>query len=245
MTFCEVKHGRVPVRHELNMPFDLLRSKAFLLALILVFTPIAFALPIPGLFNTGMDEFGNLLPDGALDPHYTFGFPLPNAGQNARVIAEPLHPSWMPNNDTSRWLWIGEDAHPNGNGVNDPLMAQFELYFDLTGFDPRTAVLRGRWVADDAGVQIYINGHPTGIDATGFDYFTEFTIISASMPGVFLPGLNVIEFRTTDNGAVAGFRAEISGEASMPEPVTMISVAGGLAVLFAARRFRSRRYTTG
>ena len=55
------------------------------IAISVLFPLIAFAAPIPGIFNTGVDDDGNLLGNGAVDPHYEmtvsadFGFPGPEA----------------------------------------------------------------------------------------------------------------------------------------------------------------------
>jgi hypothetical protein len=41
----------------------------------------------------------------------------------------------------------------------------YETTFDVTGFDPSTVRLIGRWATDNEGVNILINGISTGIKA--------------------------------------------------------------------------------
>ena len=64
--------------------------------------------------------------------------------------------SWVNNTSTRRWIW--ETAA--GTPVN--VTRTFRTTFDLTGLDASTASLSGLWAADNAGLDIFINGAATG-----------------------------------------------------------------------------------
>ena len=123
---------------------------------------------IPGLFNTGVDNAGALLPAGSVDPHYRLyqsadaGFPGPNA-----FVLNDVWPvqagTWMLNGPTSKWL-APQTSQATGNLPGDYV---FRLTFDLTGLDPDTAIITGRWSSDNGGVDIRINGVGTGINYDG------------------------------------------------------------------------------
>jgi len=181
---------------------------------------VAVADPIPGLFNTGVDDQGNLLPAGAVDPHYRLvqsadaAFP----GPNAYVVndAWPLAPSgpWLAHGPKSKWIapqTSQASGHPPGNYV-------YRLTFMLTNLDPETAVITGRWSSDNGGVDILINGVSTGINYDGnFGAFSDTWTIDRG----FVEGTNTLEFVVNNAGTSVnptGFRAELSGTASPPPP---------------------------
>ena len=83
----------------------------------------ALASPIPGLYNTGVDNNGNLLAVSQQDTHYAFNVASGTAtGTNGYgVVANPaLWPlnngTWVANTSTSQWLT------PNANQpTEDPV----------------------------------------------------------------------------------------------------------------------------
>ncbi len=72
-----------------------------------ILAPMACALPIPGIYNTGVDDTGALLPASAVDPHYELvqspdaGSPGPSA--YTLVAGFPVGP-WMAEGPDSRWI---------------------------------------------------------------------------------------------------------------------------------------------
>jgi len=177
----------------------------------------ARAAVIPGLFATGVDDAGNLLPAGAVDPHWKLVQSAdPSArGPNAYVVNEgwPI-PPWIANGPHSKWIAPKADQS-NGNFPGDYI---YRLTFDLTGFDPGTARITGRWSSDNTGAQVRINGQVTGITYDGnFGAFSaEFTISSG-----FVDGTNTIEFVVNNAGDgvnPTGFRAELQGTADLVAP---------------------------
>jgi len=130
---------------------------------------VADAATIPGLYNSGVDNARQLLANGAIDPHYRLVQSSdPTApGPSAFVVTDTLFPivtgPWLASGPTSKW--IGPMANQStGNQVGN---YTYRTTFDLTGLDPTTAVLTGRWTSDNGGVDILINGVGTGISYDG------------------------------------------------------------------------------
>jgi hypothetical protein len=203
------------------------------------------ATPIPGLYNTGVDDSGVPLPDNVDDPHYSLlgvdifgpGNVLPDATLPADGF--PI-PPWVANSGTSRWIG------PAANDANGPAgYYYYETLFDLTGMRPETAVIRGQWATDNYGYEILLNGTPTGnLNTSQFGAFTPFEI-AGHLGDPFVEGLNSLIFVVTNapGGAAnpAGLRIEglTAGVEPIPEPST-IALAGAaiLGLLWARRRKR-------
>ena len=149
------------------------------------------------LTNTGISATGTLLPQSAIDPHYTLG-PVPGAvpGYVApRALVVTNQWSWLELVHVSQWI------APTIAGNN--LLSCPSGYYTYTnkftlpvGANPATASISGRWAADDGAVQLYLNGVPTGntIPASyGFNHWTPFTINSG-----FITGQNTLLFVVTN-----------------------------------------------
>ena len=105
---------------------------------------------IPGLYATGVDDFGNALTSGDVDTHYL----ILETGTNA-VVVKPSG-AWLANDANSMWVW----EQINGQPTN--VTRTFRLTFDLKGLDPTTANIGGTWATDNTGLDILINGASTG-----------------------------------------------------------------------------------
>ena len=161
------------------------------------------------VFGTGLDASGNPLALGSSDPHYQIEI----AGNPQAVVLNPPDPGYFPNDLASEWVWQNADSQPAN------VTLTFRTTFDLTGFDPRTAVISGLWATDNSGLDMRLNGHSTGIAlpnslGTNYSLLHSFAIHD---PAFFQNGINTLEFVVEDTGGVAGFRAQLTGTAT-PTP---------------------------
>lgn len=220
-------------------------TAAFAVAATLSFAGPSQAITISNLavFNTGVDASGNPLPGGAIDPHYTL-IQSPDVtydGPEAFVTNSgfPIGP-WTANSSVSKWISPRADAGNN----NATGQYTYRTTVDLTGFDPATAVIVGRWMSDNNGLDILVNGNGTG-HTTLFESF-RLGYADFTLDDYFVSGINTIDF-VVFNGTAAlnptGLRVEMTGSAlPIPEPGTwaMVAIGLGLVGLGTSRR-RSRR----
>lgn len=168
---------------------------------------------IPGLFNTGVDAAGRSLPDNAADAHYTM---FPNGAPTFAVTSSngfPI-PPWLGDSAVSAWISPATDTLVPGSGTQ----YRYETSFSLSGFNPATARVAGRWATDNIGADIRINQFSTGQANTAqFGAWTYFVINSG-----FLPGPNQLAFIISNGtsgdppgGDPSGLRVEMWGTASL------------------------------
>jgi hypothetical protein len=147
---------------------------------------------IPGVFGTGLDANGQLLADGAVDPHYIVavsadaGFPGPDAiVVNSVWPVAPAGP-WIANGPGSKW--IGPQADQGvGNAEGD---YTYQTTFNLTGYDLSRTRVVGGVSADNSVTDVLLNGVSTGITSPGFGGLTSFTLTTG-----LVAGANTLDFK--------------------------------------------------
>ncbi len=164
------------------------------------------AAAIPGLFNTGVDDDGNLLPLGDEDPHYRLVEKPDDATEPSVALFMPPG-AWVDNTATSQWIGTSD----SDDGSSPPGEYAYELEFDLTNVDAANVTILGLWSADNVGTDILLNGQPTDNPAlAGFGTLSEFEI-STRQGNVFLPEKNTLTFLVSNAGDdfnPAGLRVE-------------------------------------
>ena len=201
-------------------------------ALACLATSGAQAVPVGTFYNTGVDDAQATLANNAAETHYVIVSTPDGSTPGVRVATLangfPI-PPWLGDNSVS--AWIG----PNTDSMLDGAAGQYDYRttFDLTGFNAGAAALNGQWLADDAGVDILINGVSTGQTVAGFDAFQNFSVASG-----FIDGINTIDFLVRNESGPTGLRVEGALTADVPEPMSMAILGVGLAGAGLVRRFK-------
>lgn len=171
-------------------------------------------IPIPDLYNTGVDDGGNVLGDGFTDLHYRIisSADINYPGPEAKVSLSTGFPMgrWCPNSGTSHWIAPRTDA---GN-FNEVGLYVYRMSFDLSKFKPNTAEIWGHWSSDNNGVDILINGKSTGYITPLEAYYGMFPF---RIDKDFTDGMNTIDFVVYNYNAPTGLRVEIQGIAEPKE----------------------------
>lgn len=192
----------------------------------------AGAANIPGLYPTGSNGSGGTLGDGASDLFYSVlssNNTFYNSNPQGTVINQANIPwVWFPNTSSARWIY---DNAP-GN-VNAGATVTFRLTFNLTGYNPSTAVLFGASAADDSG-QVFLNGNLIA-NCGGYNAPAPFFANTG-----FLPTINTLDFVVQDiGGAISGLIVPDIGGHVDKIPAPGAAALFGLGGLVAARRRRS------
>lgn len=187
--------------------------KILILICFLLYSSLLFSqdrLPIPGIFNTGVDGNNELLADGEIDLHYRLvsSDDVEYPGPDALIPSSGIWPigSWFPNGPDSKWIAPRFDAEK----FNAPGHYVYRLTFDLNAFDYKTAEIGGFWSSDNNGVDILINGASTGYQ-TPYEAF--YGVAPFYIQTGFRQGINTIDFIVYNGYAPTGLRVEIKGTA--------------------------------
>jgi hypothetical protein len=217
-------------------------SSVYACVLFLALATSAHAAPIRTLFNSGVLDDGSLAPAGSIDLHYGATFHSSDPEDDTLPLISPVKvPSffpdtWVQNTATSRWLWaVPPFSDPN---YTEPGSYHYVMQFDLTGYDPSSSVITGRWASNDLGLDMVVNGHSTGQTANPFT-FTDFVID----PKTLVSGMNVLDLPVRVEGPNPdGIQVQFTQATAntVPEPSSMFMLGAGLAWLI-VRRFSSTR----
>jgi len=123
-------------------------------------------------------------------------------------------PPWLGDSAISAWISPATDTLVLGSGTP----YRYETSFSLSGFNPATARVAGRWATDNIGTDIMINQFSTGQGNTAqFGAWTYFVINTG-----FLPGVNKLSFILNNGtsgeppgGDPSGLRVEMWGMAAL------------------------------
>jgi hypothetical protein len=202
------------------------KAENLVIFVLLVFMGATSALPAgPAFYNTGVDSNGQQLAGGSLDPHYqmrqvSVGAYTGNPNWTNAVAMDTsiTWSQWIRPSD-ARWIYVADAA----NLGQDWGTYEFMTTFDLTGYDPSTAVLAGKWAIDQYGT-IYLNG---SLVATLPDGNWNNNLTSFSLTSGFLPGTNILTFSVRfPDGGDGMIVSEASLSASPLPPELTIASSG-------------------
>lgn len=168
------------------------------------YKPPKIAINIPTLFNTGVDNNKQVLPENEVDPHYRItsgpGITIPF---QAPIYRQAL---WFANDSISKWLTI-----PGGPALEGDYI--IETTFDLTGFYTNVVSLIISMAADNRVTDVLLNDMSTGLQALDQNMFYTGNINTG-----FFQGVNTLKFLVHNDAPVgginpSGFRATLSGTA--------------------------------
>jgi len=224
------------------------RKLLLIMAVIVLFwANQASAATIAGLYNTGVDNSGNVLAVGSQDNHYvltsynvTSYFSDFVSPVQSTVVPYPT--AWViPSQDSQ---WIGPQSHASGLTCDPVGVYTYTLTFYLKGLDSTTASISGKWATDNSAV-LLLNGHTiaTKIGEYGYSSLADFSQTGS----YFVKGNNTLEFIVTnlDNGnngnpsglLVTGLTGSTS---SVPLPAAVWLLGSGLLGLVGVRRKSSK-----
>lgn len=182
----------------------------------------------PVFYNTGVDTNGDQLPGGSLDLHYQMRQLTPGAyiGSSDWLPAVAMNTaitwgSWIKPAD-ARWIYIADAANLTQNwGVYE-----FNTTFDLTGYDPSTAILSGQWAFDQSGT-VYLNGAliVTLGDGNWDGRLNPFTINSG-----FINGTNTLTFNVPFPDGGDGMVISGASLTATPYPALTILNSNGTTI---------------
>ena len=118
--------------------------------------------------GAAMGDNGSAVGWTGVDPSNAAFTPIANTSAGGF----PIGP-WLGDNGSSAWISPSADT----NGAEGDY--RYTTTFDLTGLDPSSAEIFGRWSTDNAGLNISLNGVPTGqTNSAQFGSWTNFSLTS-------------------------------------------------------------------
>ena len=176
------------------------------------------------------------------DPNWTVTTSSTPGSTNAFVTDTSGYPfgPWLA--DTAAYGWDSpQPSYTDGetDGANTNYF--YTTTFDLTGFDPTSALLQFQFAVDDSLVAVILNGNTlTGFDAGALDTLSATQTINLD----FVAGINTITFETLNGPAVTtnptgllvDFTTATANTSSAPEPSAFLLIGAGLGGLGLIRR---------
>jgi hypothetical protein len=168
------------------------------------------------LFNTGVN-----LKAGKPDSHWQLVARSddPKFKPRPALVETPIDPAYLINDpERSQWISAVGTHSPLPNGV----LFTFRTTFDLAGMRPSTAVLHGRFIADNHVRAIRLNGREVHVLQHGYTEFGFYHVFSSSRG--FVEGVNVLEVEV-ENGT-----PELRASSKSSSPMCLLVELEGSAI---------------
>jgi hypothetical protein len=192
-------------------------------------TPPGETQAIPTLFSSGVGAKGAVLAPGALDPHYVLTASAYSTPPPPAILATITanHPAWLANDASS--VWIGPVSQ--GTTSVPPGRYSFRTTFDLTGFNPATALVNLQVAVDNELTNVTFNGAVTSLRYSNFNAFSS----GFPLTNGFVAGTNTLDFimsNITGSPSPGGLRVKASGTATRFVPTNMPVALGPTTYYF-------------
>ena len=219
-----------------------------LMVLALAVSALAAAMPIVGLYSTGLTSDGSAVGTvGGAEANW-----LVNGG-TAYITQDGQYPfgptEWVPNSTSvpgSQWISPQASYGAGSEAPTDTPGGTFTytLSFDLTGYDPGSASFSYRVAGDDYISSVTLNGN----SIPGASIPPQYNALSGvfTVNSGFVAGVNtstvLVPNSASETGNPSGFRLEVTESnvelSQVPEPATFALVGLALAAIPVLRRRR-------
>ncbi|HEY4320764.1 MAG TPA: PEP-CTERM sorting domain-containing protein [Gemmatimonadales bacterium] len=221
-------------------------------AVALFCAPVAHAQQSFGLFSTGINSSGTTIATGSQDPYWTWQQASAADYPNIVLTGSP-NETYVPTNEFGDWQpdvadqyhWVSSTSNAAGNGG----YSLWSTTFDLTDYDPTTATITFKCVADNVFIRILLNGVASTTASCGgsyndYKFGSDYTLASG-----FVAGDNTLSIFTTGDGQTDGILFDVENAQAVysppvtgatPEPASVLLMATGLVGLVPALRRRRR-----
>jgi len=145
---------------------------------------------VSGLYNTGVNEYGNVLDPGEKEQHYIIkSYPSNYISPPSATVMSPAYNYYHPT-DNDNAAWIGPSSKPTHELAR---VYTYTILSNLTGYNPNSAKITGDWAIDNWG-EVYLNDEFITSRGEDTNYEQFGSLESFTIDSNFVPGINTLQF---------------------------------------------------